>query len=115
MVIADIFSGMSLSNAKTTTNGSSYDTSRLTRKTVFVSALTNGSGTGAGSQLYVNIEASPNNSYWWVVDSKRYESGTSVQTDIFSYDAHFPYMRVSAIGSNVGTFNVSAIITGRGV
>ncbi|MHA1876726.1 MAG: hypothetical protein ACTSUC_09820 [Promethearchaeota archaeon] len=115
MVYADIFNQMSLSGVSSTTTGSSYDVSRLTRKSVFVSAITDGSGTATGSQIFVLVEASPDNSSWYTLDTKRYESGTATQNDIFSYNSHFPYMRTQVIGSNVNTFSVDTTITGRGV
>lgn len=112
----DIFNQVSIqSGTSTTSTGSAFDTSRLARKAVFIHTLTNGSGTGAGSQLFVNIEASPDNSTWFIVDNIRYESGTSAQTDVYPYPEHFPYMRTSVIGSNIGAFDITTTITGRGV
>jgi len=115
MVLADIFNQTDLGSVTVTSAGSGLDVSRITRKTVFVTALSNGSGTGTGSQLFVNVDTSFNNSDWFTVDSKRYESGTATQSDIFSYAEHFPFIRTVAIGSNTGAFNVSTVVTGRGV
>lgn len=111
----DIFSKISLNAAAATATGSVFNTSRLARKTVFVNVTTNGSGTGAGSQLFVTIDGSADNSVWQTIDNKRYESGTAAQDDIFSYNSHFPYMRTTTTGANVGAFTTSTVITGRGV
>ena len=115
-MIADIFNQVSIgSGTSVTAIGSAFDTSRLSRTTVFISALSAGSGTSTGSQLYVNVEASYNGSDWFVVDNKRFESGPSTQTDVFSYSIYFPWMRTQVIGSNVGAFDTQTVITGRGV
>lgn len=111
----DIFNKVNLGSVTETTNGEAFDTSRLSRSTVLISALTNGSGTGTGSQLFVTVDVSHNGSDWWTVDNRRYESGTARQKDTFGYEAHHPFMRTVAIGSNIDTMNVSTIITGRGV
>ncbi len=106
------------SGTATATSGASVNTSNLTRKTVHITALTNGSGTGAGSQLFVNIEASHNGGFDGEedrIDRIRYESGTATQTDIFSYDEHLPFIRTSIDLTNVGAVDVSTVITGRGV
>jgi len=112
---ADIFNKTNLDAVAASTTGSTFDVSRLTRKTIFVNVLTNGSGTVTGSQLFVDIDGSTDDSTWQTIDNKRYESGTAAQDDIFSYNSHFPYMRTRAIGSNVDTFTVSTVVTGRGV
>ena len=111
----DILSQVNLGSVTSTSNGSTFNMSRITRKSVFITALTNGSGTGTGSQLFVNVDASPEGTTWFNLDNKRYESGTATQDDVFSYESHFPFMRTVAIGSNIGTFNVSTTIVGRGV
>ncbi len=116
MVNADIFNQVSIiSGTSVDSNGSSFDVSRLTRKSIFINAITDGSGTGAGSQLFVDIEASADNSIWQILDRKRYESGTAAQEDIFSYNSHFPFMRTSVTGTKVDDFDVTTTITGRGV
>ena len=106
MVVADIFNQINLGSVTTNANGSGLDTSRLTRKSVFVQLL-------AGSNATVNIEASHNNIDWSSLDSKTYSSGTAVQKDIFSYVSHFPYMRTTT--TNLSGTTVSTVITGRGV
>jgi len=100
------------------TSGASLNTSELTRKSVFITALTDGSGTGTGSQLFVEIHVSPDGNFLGeenIIDSKRYESGTATQLDVFSYNSHFPFMRTQMIGSNVANMDVSTTITGRGI
>tara|TARA_R110000824_G_scaffold186081_1_gene367350 strand:- start:229 stop:573 length:345 start_codon:yes stop_codon:yes gene_type:complete len=114
-MIADIYSKVNLSAVTSSTVGSSAVVSRLKSKSVFITALTNGSGTGTGSQLFVTVDASPDDSTWYTIDSKRYESGTATQDDVFSYDSHFPFIRTTTIGSNIGALSVSTTITGRGV
>lgn len=117
-MIADIFNQTNIESGTSAITGSVYDVSRLTRKTVHITALTDGSGTGAGSQLFVNIELSHNGGFNGEedrIDRIRYESGTATQTDTFSYDAHFPFIRTSIDLDNVGDVDVSTVITGRGV
>lgn len=116
MVNADIFNQVSITSGTSSSSvGSAFDISRLTRKSIFISVLTNGSGTGAGSQLFVNVDASPDNITWYTLDNVRYESGTSTQSDVFSYAEHIPYIRTEVIGSNIGAFESNTTITGRGV
>jgi len=115
----DIFNAVSIiSGTSASSVGSFYDISRLTRKSVFISVLTDGSGTSTGSQLFVNVEATPTsgtNAEWYIVDNVRYESGTAVQQDVFSYVSHLPLIRTKVIGSNVGVFECTTTITGRGI
>jgi len=111
---ADIFNKASISATNSTAVGSAFNIERITNKSVFISALTAGSGTGTGSQLFVTIDVSPDNTNWFTIDNKRYESGTATQTDVFSYNSHFPFIRTQAIGSNVGAMSVTTTVTGRG-
>lgn len=105
MVIADILNITNLGSVNTDTTGSAVNISRISRTSVFVqvSALTSGT---------VAIQASATGSNWFDLDSKSYSSGTSLQTDIFSYNSNFPLIRTNLTGAS-GTF--STIITGRGV
>jgi hypothetical protein len=105
-MVADILNIVSLNSGTTVVNGSSVDTSRLTRKSVFVTLL-------AGSNTTVSVDASPDNSSWYSVDSKTYATSATRQSDVFSYTSHFPYMRAAI--TNISGTNLSAIITGRGV
>jgi len=107
MVNPDIFNQVNLSAVTSNTTGSSFDVSRLTRKTVYVSASTSSGAT-------VNIESSPDNSTWFNIDSKDYTSGTSAQNDTYVYEANLPFLRTTLTGEG-GTSAVSTWITGRGV
>lgn len=109
MVTADIFNKVNLGSVTTNTNGSSFDISRLTRKSVFVEVQ-------AGSNATVNVEASHNGVFGGeeqTLDSKTYASGTDQQNDTFSYNSHFPFIRTTLTNASGTTVNTT--ITGRGV
>ena len=92
-----------LSSVTSATNGSGVDTKNFKDKSVFINVSVN---TGA---VTVNIEASPDNSTWYNLDSKTYTATTG--TDIFSYSSYFPYMRTTTTTQSNST--VSSVITGR--
>ena len=107
MTYADILNIVNLGSATVAnTSGAGVDVSRITRKSVFVQVQ-------AGSNVTVNIDASPNNTEWWTIDTKAYSSGAAIQRDIFSYLSHIPYIRTAV--TNISGTTVSTIITGRGV
>ena len=106
-MVADILNNINIGSVSITTTGSEVDISRLTRKSVFIQI-----STASGASL--SIDASTNNTDWIALDTKSYASGTALQSDIFSYNSHFPWMRtVFTLGSNLAT--ASTTITGRGV
>ena len=116
MVIADIFNKANLESVSVASTGSSVNISRLSRKSIFVNTVSAQSGT-ATTDVTVNIEASPDESTWFNLDSKAYASGTAAGTDVFSYNSHFPYMRTTTtnVTPNSGASTVSTTIVGRGI
>ena len=106
-MVADILSEVNIGSVGVTTTGSEQDMTRITRKSVYVQI-----STASGAEL--NIDSSINGTDWSTIDSKTYASGTDLQSDIFSYNSHLPFMRtVFTLGSNLAT--ASTTITGRGV
>ena len=103
----DIFNKVNLDAVTTNTNGSAFNVSRITRKTVYVNTSTTSGAT-------VSIESSPDKSTWFNIDTKSYRSGASAQTDSYVYEANFPFMRTTLTGEG-GTSTVTTHITGRGV
>ena len=107
MVIADIVNEINLGSVVVSTTGSAIDISRITRKSVYAQALLNTSG-------IVTIEESADSTVWSTLGSKLYTSGTSIQSDVFNYEQHIPYIRTSvAYVSGAATY--STTVTGRGV
>jgi len=106
MVTADIFNKVSINAATTNLTGSSFDTSRLTRKTVFTEV-----NATAGSVTLV-IEHSPDDTNWFELDSTTY-IGVVASND-YSWDFNSPYTRVST-GGVTGTVVAKAFVTGRGI
>ncbi len=112
-MVADIINNINMGSIAADDTGSGLDVGRITRKSVFVRILSDASGAGNADPT-VNIDASYNDSEWFTLDTKAYSSGTTVQTDVFSYNSHFPWMK-TALTNVSGTVNLSTIITGRGV
>lgn len=86
------------------TDGSGLKTEQYSHVTVFVNVSVN---SGA---VTVNIEASPDNSTWYSLDSKTYTATTG--TDVFVYSQeHFPYVRTTTTTQSSST--VTTTITAR--
>ncbi|MEK0335818.1 MAG: hypothetical protein QQN41_00075 [Nitrosopumilus sp.] len=90
-------------NAVTTaTDGDKVETKWYKTITVFVNVSVN------TNTVTVNIEASHDGTTWFNLDSRTY---TAVTTDIFVYEAHFPFMRTTTTSQTAAT--VTTEITGR--
>jgi len=83
------------------TNGASVETKWYKYKTVFVNITVN---TGA---VTVSIQASHDGTTWFTLDSKVH---TAVETDVYSYNSHFPFMRT--ITATQSSSTVTTTITG---
>ena len=94
---------VTLNAVTTATNGDSVDMTRYIYKSIFVNVSVN---TGA---VTVNIEASNDGTTWFNVNSTTYTSTTG--TDIRSYTAHFPFVRVTTTTQSNSTVTVG--ITGK--
>ena len=107
MVIADIVNEINLGSVVVSTTGSAIDISRITRKSVYAQALLNTSG-------IVTIEESADSTVWNTLGSRLFTSGTAMQSEVFNYAQHIPYIRTS-VAYVSGTATYSTTVTGRGI
>ncbi len=98
-----LYNGVSLASVTTATDGAAVRTSRLEKKMTYVEVTGN---TGA---VTVTIEHSPDGSAWYELDAKTYTA--SNEKDSWSYDNHFPFMRITT--STHANATVKGTITGR--
>jgi hypothetical protein len=102
----DTYITTNLSAVTVATNGTKVDTSMLSDSGVWINVSVN---TGA---VTVTIEASYSGAFAGeevALDTKTYTATTG--TDLFTYDAHFQFMRVTTTTQSNST--VTAVITGR--
>lgn len=95
---------VNLDEVTTATNGDAVNMFWYQGKAVFINVSVN---TGA---VTVTIEASPDGTDWHELDQKVYTATTG--KDIYSYTAHYPYMRTTTTSQTTST--VKTTITGIG-
>jgi len=95
------YSGVDLSSVTEATDGSGVHTEDFKSNTVFIEV------TGNSGAVTVNIEASPDNSTWYSLDSKTYTAANG--KDVYSYNDHFPYMRTTTTTQSDSTVETTIV------